>query len=158
MFREHALWGRAEGAGVVKRRTLRGNIITLYNYLERGVERWGLVSSTVPAVRGPEKMALSWGKRFRWDIRKNIFTVSLVRHWNRLPREGGHQPWKYWKGVLISHWVMIQWFRGYRGSAGLMVGRDDGKILLQPQWFYDFMSAWFYLFIFRFPLDLSPHF
>lgn len=87
MFREHALWGRAEGAGVVKRRTLRGNVITLYNYLERGVGRWGLVSSTVPAVRGPEKMALSWGKRFRWDIRKNIFTVSLVRHWNRLPRE-----------------------------------------------------------------------
>ncbi|KFQ98205.1 hypothetical protein Y956_04162, partial [Nipponia nippon] len=30
--------------------------------------------------------------RFRWDIRKKIFTVKVARHWNRLPREAVDAP------------------------------------------------------------------
>ena len=42
--------------------------------------------------------------RFTLDIRKKIFTMGMVRQWNRLPREAVDAPsWKYsrpgWMGL-----------------------------------------------------------
>ncbi|KAK4806171.1 hypothetical protein QYF61_001094 [Mycteria americana] len=49
----------------LEKRRLRGDLITLYDYLKG---------------------------RFRLDIRKNVFTERVVKHWNRLPREVVESP------------------------------------------------------------------
>mgnify|MGYP001857003936 CR=1 FL=1 len=70
----------------VERRRLRGDLLVVFQYLKYKKAGKGLFIRTISNRRKRNSFKLEEG-RFRLDIRMKSFTVRVVRHWNRLPRE-----------------------------------------------------------------------
>lgn len=71
-----------------EKRRLRGNLVYMYKYLKgESQENGARLFLVVPSNSMKSSDHKLKHKEFHLNIRKNFFTLRVVRHWNRLPRE-----------------------------------------------------------------------
>jgi len=94
LFHEERL--RELGLFSLEKRWLQGYLIAAFQYLKEAYNKAGegLFTGACSAKTRGNVLKLKEG-RYRSDIRKKIFNMRVVRHWNRLPRKLWlPPPWK----------------------------------------------------------------
>ncbi|GAB0187282.1 hypothetical protein GRJ2_001193500 [Grus japonensis] len=94
----------------LEKRRLRGDLITMFQYLKSGYKEDGdslLTRRHMEKTRGNGyKLLLG---RFQLDTRRKFFTMRIISHWNNLPREATDSPavdtLKIWLDRVLGHLV-----------------------------------------------------
>jgi len=77
----------------LEKRRLQGHLIAAFQYLKGACRKDGEnIFSRAPCNRTRSNGFKLREGRFTLDIRKKIFTMRVVKHWNRLPRETVEAP------------------------------------------------------------------
>ena len=115
---------RELGLFSLEKRRLRGDLIAAFQYLEGAYRRDGEALFTrVCSDRTRRNGCKLKEGRFRLDIRKKFFTIRVVKHWHRLPREAVAAPFvAVFKARLDGALSNLVWWK----MSLLMVGELEG--------------------------------